>query len=102
MFCSNKSQCIGVENKDLSIRTWLRLVQETGDVLKDIESQTSTTPRARSWSVLKENLADLEMRAHPKDADIDEILAYIPRCGQKRNPTDKQYVWRRSGLIYSP
>ena len=31
------------------------------------------------------------MRAHPKDADIDEILSYIPKGVKNRNPTEKQY-----------
>ena len=33
----------------------------------------------------------LEIRAHPKDADIEEILAVIPRGGHNINPTEKQY-----------
>ena len=49
------------------------------------------TPRAKSRSVLKSKLAALEMRAHPKNAGIEEILDGIPRGEQNRNPTEKHY-----------
>ena len=75
----------------VSIRTWLRAVQESGYVLGNIETKTVTIPRARSRSALKAKLAALEMRAHPKNVDKEEILADIPRGEKNRNPTEKQY-----------
>ena len=63
----------------MSIRTWLRSVQEDGYVLGNIETNTTTTPRAKSRSVLKFKLAALEIRAHPKNADIEEILDDMTR-----------------------
>ena len=78
-------------SQDVSIRKWLVSVQEADYVLEKIETKTSTTPRDKSESVLKVKLAALEMRAHLKDKDIEEILADIPRGEQNRHPTDKQY-----------
>ena len=63
----------------MPIRTWLRPVQESGYVLGKINTKTSTTPRARSSFVLQVKLAALEMKAHPKDAYIDVILADLPK-----------------------
>ena len=34
---------------------------------------------------------DLEMKAHPKDADADVTLADLPKGERNRNPTDNQY-----------
>ena len=75
----------------MSIRTWLRAVHEGNYVLGNIETKTTKTPRAKSRSVLKAKLAAFEMRAHPKDADIEEILDDISRGEQNRNWTEKQY-----------
>ena len=75
----------------MSIRTWLREVHEGNYVLENIETKTATTPRAKLHSALKAKLAALEMRAHPKDADIEKILADISRGEKNRHPTEKQY-----------
>ena len=75
----------------MSIRTWLRSVQEYGYVLGNIETKTDTNPRAKSRSVLKSKLAALEIRAHPKNVDIEEILSGIPMGEQNINPMEKQY-----------
>ena len=56
-----------------------------------IETNTATTPRAKSRSVLKVKLEALEMRAHPKDVDIEEILSDISWGEQNRHPVEKQY-----------
>ena len=72
-------------SQDVSIRKWLVSVQEADYVLEKIETKTSTTPRDKSESVLKVKLAALDMRAHPKDEDIEEILADIPRGEHNRN-----------------
>ena len=31
------------------------------------------------------------MKAHPKDADVDVIIADLPKGERNRNPTDNQY-----------
>ena len=49
------------------------------------------TPRAKSRSALKAKLEALEMKAHPKNADIEEILAGIPRGEQNRYTMEKHY-----------
>ena len=74
-----------------SIRTLLMDVQESGHVLGKIETKTATTPRANLRSVLKAKLAALEMRAHLKDGDIEEILADITKGEKNRNPMEKKY-----------
>ena len=94
MFCSNRCQRIEKFPKGMSIRTWPRAVQEADYVLGNIETTTATTLRSNSRSVLKVELAALEMRAHPKDTDIEEILADMPRGEQNRHPTEKQYSIR--------
>ena len=91
MFYSTKRQHIGKVSQGVSIRKWLREVQEAGYVLGNIETKTAATPRANSRSVLKAKLATLDMRAHIKNADIEEILADITRGEQNRNPMEKQY-----------
>ena len=91
MFFYNKCQRIEKVPQCISIITWLRSVQETGCVLGNIKTKTATTPRTKSRSVLKAKLAALEMREHPKDADIEEILSVIPRGERNRNPTEKHY-----------
>ena len=85
MFSSSKCQRIEKVPQGISIITWLSSVEETGYVLVNIETKTATTPRAKSRSVLKSKLVNLEMRAHPKDVDIEEILADIPRGEHNRN-----------------
>ena len=75
----------------MSISTWMRAVQVSDYVLENIETKTATTPGAKSWSVLKVKLEDIEMRAHTKDVDIEEILSDIPRGEQNRHPMEKQY-----------
>ena len=90
MFCSNNCQRIEKVHQCVSIGTWMSSVQEACYVLENIETKTATTPRARSRSVLKAKLAALEMRSHPKDADIEEILADIPRSEKNRKPMEKQ------------
>ena len=91
MFRSKKRQRIEKVPKGVSIRTWLMSVQEAGHDLAKIETNTPMTPRARSRYLLQARFAALEMRSHPKGADLDEILADIPRVEHNRNSTEKQY-----------
>ena len=79
MIFTNKRKRIEKLPQGVSIRIWLRAVQEYGYVLGHIETKTTTTPREKLRTALKSKLADIEMRVHPKNADIEEILADIPR-----------------------
>ena len=54
MFRSKKRQRIEKFPKGVSIRTWLMSVQEAGHELAKIETNTPTTPRTRSRSLLKD------------------------------------------------
>ena len=67
----------------------LREVQESGYVLGKIETKTDTTPGYNSRSVLLDKLADLEMRAHQKDADLDGIISDIPKGDRNIKTTEK-------------
>ena len=91
MYYSNKQQRIEIFPKGVSIRTWLRSVQEAGYVLGKIETKTATSPKARSSSVLQAKLLALEIKAHPKDANSYVIITDLPKCGQNRKPNDNQY-----------
>ena len=91
MCCYNKGQRIEKVLKGVSINTCLRAVQEAGYLLSKIETKTATTSWARSRSVLQAKLAALEMKAHPKDTDVDVILADLPKGERNKNPTDNQY-----------
>ena len=75
----------------MSTSTWLRAVQEADYVLENIETKTSTTPRDKSWSVLKVKLAALEMRVNPRNVDVEDLLADIPRGERNRHPMEKHY-----------
>ena len=99
MFRSNKQQRIEKSPKVVSIRIWLRSVQEDGCVLGKIETKTATTPRAKSRSILQTKLAALEMREHPKDVDVDVILADLPKGEQNINPTE-QSVFHQVSLFW--
>ena len=100
MFRSNKRQHIEKSPQGVFIRTWLRVVQEYGYVLVNIETNTATTPMAKSLSVMKAKLAALEIRLNLNNADIEEILDDIPRGEQNINLTEKQYPiqWPSFGL----
>ena len=78
MFCSHKCQRIENFPQGMSIITWLRSVQQAGYFWGNIETKTATTPRAKSRSALQAKLAALEMRAHPKDADIEKYWLIFP------------------------
>ena len=69
----------------------MRSVQEASFVLGQIDTKTATNPTVKSRYVLKSKLAVLDIRAHPNHAEIEEILADIPKGEQNRNPTDKNY-----------
>ena len=91
MYRSNKRQRIEKVPKGVSISTWLRAVQEAGNFLVKIETNTATSPRARSRSILQDKLLALEIKALPKDADVDFLIADIPKGERNMNPNINQY-----------
>ena len=52
---------------------------------------TAMKSRVKSRSGLKEKLDIIDMKANPNRAEIDEILANIPKGERNRNPTAIQY-----------
>ena len=60
------------------LNTWVRAVQEAAFVLGNIEIKKVTSPRARSRSVLQAKLLALEIKALPKDANVDVLIADTP------------------------
>ena len=70
--------------------TWLKAVQEAAFVLGQIETDAVTSPKARSRSILRAKLLALEMRALPKNANLNSLLADSPKGERNRNPTEDQ------------
>ena len=66
-------------------------MQKSGYILGCLGAKIALTSTVKPWSVLKETLAVIEMQAHPNNAEIDEILADIPKGDRNRNPTASQY-----------
>ena len=95
MYCSNKLKRIEKVPKGVSIKTCLREVQEARYVLVKIETKTATSPRARSRSVLQAKLLALEMKALPKDADVNVLIVDVPKGERNRNLTKNQYFIKR-------
>ena len=91
MVISNKNKSIKKLPQYIPIRTWLKEVQEAGYALGQIKTKTATTPRAKSRPFLKEIFSALEMRAHTKNSDIEEILSDITKGERNRKPTEKHY-----------
>ena len=91
MYRSKKIQRIEKFPKGVSIKTWLRAVQEAGFLLGKIETKTATSPRARSRSVLQVKVLAMEMKALPKDAYVDVLIADVPKGERNQNPTKNQY-----------
>ena len=90
MVCSKKRQRIEEVPHGVCLNTWLRAVQEAAFVLGKIETKKVTSPRARSRSVLQDNLLALEIKALPKDANIDVLIADTPNGERNLNPTKNQ------------
>ena len=91
MYRSKKRQKIEQVPNFVSLETWLRAVQESGFVLGEIETKTATSPRDRLRSVLQAKLLALEMKALPKDYNVDVLIADVPKGERNRNPTRNQY-----------
>ena len=56
-------------------------------MLGKLGSKTALKPRVKSRSVIKMKLAVIDVQANPKNADLDEILADIPKGEINQNPT---------------
>ena len=79
MYRSNKRQSIEQVPNSVSLKTWVRAVQEAGFVLGNIKTKMDPSPRARSRSVLQAKLFSLEMKALPKDANVDVLISDVPK-----------------------
>ena len=91
MYLSNKRQRIEQVPNGVSLKTWVRSVQEAGFVLGEIKTKTATSLRARSRFVLQAKLLALEMKALPKDANVDVLIADVPKGERNRNLTKNKY-----------
>ena len=65
-------------------------MEEAGFVLGKTKTKTAMSPRARSQSVLQAKLLALEIKALPKDTNVDVLLADTPKGEQNRNPKEDQ------------
>ena len=66
----------------------------------DIETKTSMSPRARSRSVLQAKLLALDIKALPKDANVDVLIDNVPKGERNQNPTKKQYSIQCPSFVY--
>ena len=56
----------------------------------NIDTDKVTLPRASSRSIIQAKLLALEMKALPKNANFELLLADIPKGERNRNPTEEQ------------
>ena len=85
MVRSKKIQRIEEVPRGVCLNKWLRAVQEAAFVLGKIDTKKVTSPRARSRSVLQDKLLALEIKALPKDASVDVLIADNPKGERNRN-----------------
>ena len=90
MVHSKKKKRIEEFPHGVKVSTWLKAVQEAAFVLGNIETDVVTSPRARSRSIIRAKLLALEMKALPKNANYDCLLANTPKGERNRNPTEDQ------------
>ena len=90
MVCYKHRQRIEEVPYGVCLNTWVREVQEAAFVLGNIETKTATSPSTRSRSVLQAKLLDLEIKALPKDSNVDVLISGIPKSEQNRSPTKNQ------------
>ena len=81
MVRSKKRQRIEKVPHGVHLNTWLTELQEDAFVLGKIETNKVTSPRARSRSILQAKLLALEIKAIPKDANVELLLANTPKGG---------------------
>ena len=89
-FAPKNRQRIEEAPDGVCLNTWVRAVQEAAFVLGKIEIKNVTTPRVRSRSILQTKLLALEIKATPKDANVDVLIADTPKGEQNRYPTKNQ------------
>ena len=75
MVHSKKKKRIEEVPHGVKVITWLTAVQEAAFVLGKIETHVVTSPRSRSRSIIRAKLLALEMKALPKNANYDCLLA---------------------------
>ena len=85
-----KRQRIKEVSDGVCLNTWARAVQEAVFVLGKIETKKVTSPRERSRSVLQAKLLALEIKALPKDANVDVLIANTPKGDRNKNTTKDQ------------
>ena len=90
MVRSKRRQRIEEVPHGVCLNTWLTAVQEDAVVLGKIETNKVTSSRARSRSILQAKLLALEIKALPKDANVNVLLADTPKGERNRNPTEDQ------------
>ena len=90
MVHSKKKKRIEEVPHGVKVRTWLKSVQEAAFVLGKIETDKVTSPRARSRSIIRAKLLALEMKALPKNANVELLLADTPKVERNQNPTEDQ------------
>ena len=86
MVRSKKKKRIEKVPHGVKVSTWLKSVQEAAFVLGKIETNVVTSPRARSRSIIRDKLLALEIKALPKNANVDCLLADTPKGERNRNP----------------
>ena len=90
MVHSKKKKRIEEVPHGFKVSTWLKAVQQAAFVLGKIETDVVTSPRARSRSIIRSKLLDLEIKALPKNANVNSLLADSPKGERNRNPTEDQ------------
>ena len=90
MVHSKKKKRIEEVPHGVKVITWLKAVQEAAFVLGKIETDVVTSPRARSRSIIRAKLLALEIKALPKNANVDSLLADNPKGERNWNPTEDQ------------
>ena len=90
MVHSKKKKRMGEVPHGVKFSTGLKAVQEATFVLGKIETDVVTSPRARSRSIIRDKLLALEIKALPKNANVDCLLADTPKGERNRNTTEDQ------------
>ena len=102
MVHSKKKKRIEEVFHGVKVSTWLKSVQEAAFVLGKIETDVVTSPRARSRSILRAKWLALEIRALPKNANLDSLFADSPKGERNRNPYEGHWIdsWSSVGFRF--
>ena len=90
MVHSKKENRIEEVPHGVKVSTWLAAVQEDKFVLGKIDTDKVTSPRARSRSIIQAKLLALEMKALPKNANVELLLTDTPKGERNWNLTENQ------------